>query len=157
MSEGQTFFFLFRSDQGRIGRATWWRGTLPLAALALAGTVGWLLLRPFAHHDLSEQAFIAPLTILAYVYLLVYAFALILIGVCEYNLSAKRFRDRGLPGALAAVLPLSLLFGSALIWFIPRSFDTVPDWAAPLTFVALAGVAVWNIVELGLRRDPAVP
>lgn len=147
------FHFLFRTDQGRIDRATWWRGTLPLLALAVAGTLGWWALSPYARHDLSDSAFIAPLTIVAYVYLLVYAFALILIGVCEYNLSAKRFRERGWPAALAAVLPLSLLFGSALIWFIPQSFDTIPAWVAPVTIVLLVAVAGWNVVELGLRRD----
>lgn len=149
------FFFLFRTDRGRIDRATWWRGTLPLAALAAAGTLGWRALSPYAHHDLSDSAFIAPLTIAAYFYLLVYAFALLLIGVCEYNLSAKRFRDRGLPAALAAALPLSLLFGAALIWFIPQSFDTIPAWAGPVTIALMLAVAVWNVVELGLRRDPA--
>lgn len=149
------FFFLFRTDQGRIGRATWWRGTVPLAALAAAGTLGWRALSPYAHHDLSDSAFIAPLTIAAYLYLLVYAFALLLIGVCAYNLSAKRFRDRGLPAALAATLPLSLLFGAALVWFIPQSFDTIPAWAGPVTIALVLAVAVWNVVELGLRRDPA--
>ncbi len=158
MADASTrFSFLFRTDQGRIDRATWWRGTVPLFALATIGTVGWELLSPYSHHDLKETAFIAPLTILAYVYLLVYAFALILVGVCEYNLSAKRFRDRGLPAALAGVLPLSLLFGSALIWFIPQSFDTVPGWAAPVTLVAMLAIAAWNVVELGLRRDRAAP
>lgn len=152
---GTGFFFLFRTDQGRIDRTTWWRGTLPLAALAVAGTLGWWALSPYAHHDLSDSAFIAPLTIVAYVYLLLYAFALILIGVCEYNLSAKRFRDRGLPAALAAALPLSLLFGSALVWFIPQSFDTIPAWAGPVTIVLVLAVAAWNVVELGLRRDAA--
>lgn len=151
---GSGFSFLFRTDQGRITRATWWRGTVPLAVLAGLGALGWWALRPYAHHDLSETAFLAPLTIVAFAYLLVYSFALILIGVCEYNLSAKRFRDRGLPGALAAVLPLSLLFGGALIWFIPQSFDTVPPWAAPLSVVAMLAVAAWNVVELGVRPDP---
>lgn len=154
---GSGFFFLFRTDQGRIDRATWWRGTLPLTALAVAGTLGWWLLSPYAHHDLSDSAFIAPLTIMAYLYLLIYAFALLLIGVCEYNLSAKRFRERGLPAALAAVLPLSLLFGSALIWFIPQSFDTVPAWAGPVTLVLLVAVASWNVIELGLRQDAPAP
>lgn len=151
------FSFLFRTDQGRIDRATWWRGTLPLLALAVAGTLGWWALSPYAHHDLSDSAFIAPMTIVAYVYLLLYAFALLLIGVCEYNLSAKRFRERGLPAALAALLPLSLLFGSALIWFIPQSFDTIPAWAGPATVVLLLAVAGWNVVELGVRRDASGP
>ncbi len=150
-ADWQRFFFLYRTDKGRIDRATWWRNIAPLIAIGLAGTIGWVLLSPYAQHDLSKQAFIAPLTIVAYVYLLVFAFALLLVGVCTYNLSAKRFRDRGQPGALAAILPLSLLFGSALIWFIPQSFDEIPLWVQPVTIVALVTVAAWNVVELGLR------
>ena len=147
----QTFSFLFRSDKGRIDRATWWRAIAPLIAIALAATIGWVLLAPFAHHDLDKTPFLAPLTIAAYFYLLVYAFALLLIGVCTYNLNAKRFRDRDQPGALAAIFPLSLLFGGSLIWFIPQSFDAIPDWAEPVTIVALVVIAAWNVVELGLR------
>jgi uncharacterized membrane protein YhaH (DUF805 family) len=156
-SEPRSFFFLFRTDKGRIGRATWWRGTVPLAALALIATLGWIMLRPYAHHDLAKEQFIAPMTILAYSYLMIYAFAVILIAVCEYNLSAKRFRDRGHPGALASILPLSLLFGSAVIWFIPRSFGSVPDWAAPVVIVILLLVALWNVVELGILKDRIAP
>ena len=147
------FAFLFRTDQGRIDRSTWWRGALPLAGIAALGTVGWTLLEPFAHHDLDRQPFIEPMTIVAYAYLMVYAFALLLLGVCGYNLSAKRFRDRGLPGALAAALPLSLLFGGALVWFIPQSFGIVPGWAGPLAGLAMLAVAGWNVVELGIRQD----
>ncbi len=157
MAEAATFSFLFRTDKGRVDRAVWWRGTLPLVALVLVTTVGWELLEPYAHHDLSTQPFIAPATIAAFTYLLVYAFALILVGVCEYNLSAKRFRDRGRPPALAAVLPLSLLFGAAVIWFIPRSFGSVPDWVAPVVIAALLAVAGWNVVELGIVRHRAAP
>jgi uncharacterized membrane protein YhaH (DUF805 family) len=150
-ADWQRFSFLFRTDKGRIDRATWWRNIAPLIALTLAGTIGWVLLSPYARHDLSKQAFIEPLTIVAYVYLLVFAFALLLIAVCAYNLSAKRFRDRGLPGALAAILPLSFLFGGAVIWFIPQSPDELPAWVLPVTVVALVIVAAWNVVELGLR------
>ncbi len=145
-----SFFFLFRTDKGRIDRATWWRGSLPIAAIALIGTGAWLELRPYARHDLTEQPFIAPMTILAYSYLLVYAFALILLAICEYNLSAKRFRDRGRPGALAGLLPLSLLLGSAVLWFIPRSFGSVPEWIGPIIFAIMALALAWNVVELGV-------
>ena len=152
-----TFYFLFRSDQGRIDRATWWRATLPLAALALFGTTGWWWLQPYAHHDLNETPFLAPMTVVAFAYLLVYTLAVILIVVCEYNLSAKRFRDRGRPGALAALLPLSLLVGGAVIWFIPRSFGAVPPWVAPVVIAALLLMVLWNVIELGVRPDRTAP
>ena len=153
----QTFSFLYRTDKGRIDRATWWQATAPLLALGLALTIGWVLLSPYSHHDLAETQFIAPLTIVAYAYLLLYAFALLLIGVCEYNLSAKRFRDRGQPSAFAAALPLSLLFGGAFLWFIPQSFDSIPDWTAPIAVAAVVLVVAWNVVELGIRSDRARP
>ena len=151
----KTFSFLFRTDKGRIDRGTWWRGIAPLIALALLGTVGWELLGPYAHRDLADSPFLAPMTIVAYVYLLVYAFALLLIAVCAYNLSAKRFKDRGLPGALAGLLPPSVLLGASLIWYIPQSFDAIPDWVEPVTLVAIGMVVAWNVVELGIRTQVA--
>jgi uncharacterized membrane protein YhaH (DUF805 family) len=154
-ADWKTFSFLFRTDKGRIDRGTWWRGIAPLIALTLLGTVGWELLSPYAHRDLADTPFLAPMTIVAYVYLIVYAFALMLIAVCAYNLSAKRFNDRGLPGSLAALLPLSVLLGASLIWFIPQSFDAIPDWVEPVTLVAITMVAAWNVVELGIRTQVA--
>ncbi len=153
----QRFFFLFRSDRGRVDRATWLRNTVPLALLAGVGTLGWVWLSPYAHHDLATTQFLAPLTIVAYVYLLIYAFAVILLAVCEYNLSAKRFRDRGRPAALAGILPASLLLGSAVIWFIPLSFGSIPDWVGPVVLSLLVAVALWNVVELGVLKNRGAP
>ena len=148
-AQDRSFAFLFRTDEGRIDRSVWWRGSLPLAALALAMTGIWLVLRPYASHDLSKTPFIDVSTIIAFLYLAIFAFGLILIAVCEYNLSAKRFHDRGRPGALAAALPLSVFGAAALIWFIPRSFGEVPDWAAPAAIGAVLLVLMWNIWDLG--------
>ncbi len=147
------FSFLFRTDKGRVDRATWWRGTVPIAVLAAVGAAGWTLLSPYARHDLATQAFIAPMTLVAYLYLVLFAFAVILLAICEYNLSAKRFRDRSRPAALAGILPLSLLFGGAAIWYVPNSSGDLPDWTAPLVLAAIALVAAWNVVELGILRD----
>ena len=150
-----SFAFLFRTDRGRIDRAVWWRGSVPLALLAVAMTGVWLLLRPYASHDLATTAFIRLPTIVAFVYLIVFAFGLILLAVCEYNLSAKRFHDRGRPRALAAVLPLSIFGASALIWFIPRSFGEVPDWASPASLVVVLLVFGWNVWDLGFGASTA--
>ncbi|UDL94508.1 hypothetical protein LGH83_18730 [Lichenihabitans sp. PAMC28606] len=152
-TERHTFFFLFRTDKGLIGRSTWWRGTVPLTTLAVVGTMIWVILRPYAHHDLAQEQFLAPMTILAYAYLILFAFAVLLIAICEYNLSAKRFRARGRPASLAGLLPLSLLVGSAAIWFIPRSFDSLPDWSAPVIVALMTAVALWNAIELGVLND----
>lgn len=153
----RSFHFMFRTDHGRIDRASWWRGTLPLAGIAVAMTGVWMLLRPYARHDLATTPFMAVPTLLSFLYLAVFAFALILIAVCEYNLSAKRFRDRGRAGALAAVLPLAIFGAGALIWFIPQSFGEIPDWAGSVSLVALAAVAAWNVWDLGFgeSRPPA--
>ena len=85
----------------------------------------------------------------AYLYLAAYAFALILAAVCSYNVSAKRFRDRGRAGRWAAVLPLSALLTGALLWFIPQSLGDVPEWAGRVAEVALLAVVAWNVLDLG--------
>ncbi len=144
------FRFLYREDRGRISRSVWWRGVLPLAVLVGLGTAGWIAVRPYAVHDLKTQPFIDGATVGAYLYLALYAFGLILGSVCYYNVSAKRFRDRGRPGRWAAALPLAAFLTGALIWFIPQSFGDVPDWVGRVAEVALLVVVVWNIVDLGL-------
>lgn len=143
------FRFLYREDRGRISRAAWWRATLPLAALVGLATAGWLALRPLAVHDLQRQPFIDAATVFAYLYLAAYAFGLVLAAVCSYNVSAKRFRDRGRPGRWAAALPLAAFLTGALVWFIPQSFGTVPNWAGGLAEAILLVILAWNVAELG--------
>lgn len=149
------FRFLYREDRGRISRSVWWRATLPLAALVALATAGWVAVRPFAVHDLDSQPFIDGATIGAYLYLAAYAFGLILAAVCSYNVSAKRFRDRGRAGRWAAVLPLAFFLTGALIWFIPQSFGDVPAWTGRVAEVALLVVVAWTIVDLGI--GPTAP
>ncbi|MDX7950204.1 hypothetical protein P7D22_03300 [Lichenihabitans sp. Uapishka_5] len=142
------FRFLFRTDRGVIDRATWWRGTVPLAVIGALAELGWVLVRPFVQHGLEQP----PLAVLgAYLYLLAFSFGLLVLLVCEYNLSAKRFAARGQPRALAGILPLSLLCGGAFAWVLPRSQGTIPDWTGTLAILAVAAVVVWNIVALGIR------
>ncbi|RYC32539.1 hypothetical protein D3273_07285 [Lichenibacterium minor] len=144
------FRFLYREDRGRIDRALWWRATLPLAALVALATAGWVAVRPYAAHDLNRQPFIDGATVGAYLYLAAYAFGLILAAVCSYNVSAKRFRDRGRAGRWAAGLPLACFLTGALVWFIPQSFGDVPDWAGRVAEVALLVVVAWNVLDLGV-------
>lgn len=144
----RSFSFLFRTDRGVIDRATWWRGTLPLLLVGAIATWGWLAVRPFTHDAVNQ----APgLAVTGYVYLLVYAFLVLLLFVCEYNLSAKRFHARGKPGALAALLPLASLLTGTFAWYLPRSQGALPDWSFWPVLLALGLVAGWNAVELGLR------
>ena len=147
--EGRGFRFLFRTDQGQIDRLTWWRGTVPIACIGALATVGWLVVRPFTHDALHQPP---GLAVLGYVYLLLFTFAVVLLFICEYNLSAKRFSARGKPRALAAVLPVSALLAGALAWYVPRSQAALPDFAVWLGVMGVGAVAVWNAIELGVRR-----
>ena len=46
--------FLYRTDQGRIDRATWRRGAGALLAVLIPFTLIWLALEPYTTHDLSK-------------------------------------------------------------------------------------------------------
>jgi uncharacterized membrane protein YhaH (DUF805 family) len=120
---------------------------VPLAVLTLI----WLVLAPFAQHDLSRAPFLAWATVATFVYLIFYAFAILLIAICHYNLSAKRWRDRGwrFPGALAGLLPLAALASGAAHWLQPRVAEDIPFWYVVGADAVLAAIVVWNAVELG--------
>jgi uncharacterized membrane protein HdeD (DUF308 family) len=143
--------FGFRTDQGRIDAKTWRLGTAFLGAPLAALTLIWFFLAPLAHHDLATTPFLAWCTIAAFVYLLVYAFAILLAAICHYNLSAKRWRDRGwrFPEALAGLLPLSALASGAAHWLQPRVSEVMPYWYVAGLDAALAVIIVWNVAELG--------
>ncbi len=146
------FRFLFRQDQGRIDIGTWWKGTAGLAAMLALLTGVWLYLSPSAHRDLGSTPFLAWWTLAAYVYLLFYAFVVLLIAVCYTNLSAKRWRDRGRPAAFAGLLPLAALVGGAAHWLQPRVAEFISSWYVLAADLLLSGVVVWTVVELGFDR-----
>ncbi len=143
------FRFLYREDRGRISRQVWWRGFLPLAGFVIVATVVWELAKPYAVPDLATAPLMDVAVVLAYLVLAVYAFTMILATVCYYNVCAKRFRDRGRRGLWAAVLPLGVLLTGALDWWIPQSLGDVPGWWAPVAFVGLSVLVVWNLLDLG--------
>lgn len=146
--EDSGFHFLFRNDRGRINRVTWWRGTLSLVLIGLIATAGWLVVRPYTRDAIRQPP---ALAVLGYVYLMAFSFAVLVLLVCEYNLSAKRFAARGMPRFLAGALPLTLLFASAMDYYVPRSDGTLPIWTMwPVMLIVLA-ILVWNVVELGIR------
>lgn len=144
-----TFTFLFRTDAGRIDRPTWWRGTMLLVGLLLLLTLGWTALAPWARRGLDERILVELASVAAHVYLFVYAFVILLVAVSFYNLSAKRWRDRGRPAALAGALPLALLFAGAADWLVARPQDLMPIWIATALHVLALAVAIWTAVELG--------
>lgn len=147
--------FLFRTDEGEIGADAWWSGVAILACLLAPLTLIWMALQPYAHRGLDERAFLDPLTIAAYVYLLAYAGAVMLIAVCYANLSAKRMRARGRWPGLGAMLPLMALLAGAAHWLYPKAEGAFPFWMVVLCDAALIGVALWHIADLGFARTRA--
>jgi uncharacterized membrane protein YhaH (DUF805 family) len=142
--------FLFRTDQGLIGQKTWWIGSLWLGAIfALLSTIS-LLLSPYTRHDLAKTPLLDWHVIAAYLYLTFYIFALILIAICFYNLSAKRWRDRGKPSALAGLLPFFALLSGAVHWLYPQLGDEIPIWSVIATDAVFVALLLWTIVELGV-------
>ena len=147
------FGFLFRRDEGVISRGIWWRGTLALLAPLLALTLVWLVIGAGAHTGFDASQAVIARTGLTYLYLLVFAAAILLIAICQYNISAKRFRARGrLPG-LAGVLPLAALLAGAVHWLAPRMDGALPGWAVAGADVVMLAVVVWNVVDLGILTD----
>ncbi len=145
--------FLYRQDEGTLSRAAWWAGLAPLVSLLVVLTVVWLLLAPWGQRGLDERAFLDPRTIVTYLYLMIYTFAVILIAICYTNLSAKRFLARGRIGGLAGLLPLAALLAGALNWLYPRVAETMPYWTVIAADIVLIGVIVWHVVDLGLAGD----
>ncbi len=149
---GEGLRFLYRSEEGVIDRRTWWLGVAPLASVLFAMTIGWFALAPFAKRGLDERAFLDPMTIFAYFYLVVFAFVVFFAAVCFVILSMKRLRDRGRPTGLAGALPLALLLAGAANWLEPQVDGAVVSALAILAWIALAAALAWTIVEMGLLR-----
>ena len=132
------FNFLFRQDKGAIGRATWLKAVIGLGAV---WGVLFTLYDLLARGDITKVGLTALLTI-----------ATIMLVVCYYFVSAKRFQDIGKPGALALVLPLMLLFDAAIHWMQPRLGATFPGWLTYIFDVVLIAMVIWNIWDLGCRK-----
>ena len=81
-----------------------------------------------------------------------YALAIFLIAISHYNLSAKRFRDRGKPAELAGLLPFVALMTGAAHWLQPRVADVMGrGWTVGIDITLLA-LAVWLVIELGILQ-----
>ena len=143
--------FLFREDNGVIDAATWRFHVGWLALLLVALTLVLLPLQPFTHHDLATTPFIAPMTILAYGYAILYGFAVLLIAISYVMLSIKRLRDRGKPTGLAGLVPLLALLAGSLHFLRPQVPDSISIWYAVALDALLAIVLVATVIELGVR------
>jgi len=142
--------FLYRTDKGLIGQKTWWTGSLRLGGIFAVLTIIGVLLAPYARHDLATMPFLDWRVIAAYSYLTVYIFALFLIAISFYNLSAKRWRDRRRPSAFAGLVPFFALLSGAVHWLYPQMGGEVPAWSVIAIDTALCVLAVWTVIELGL-------
>jgi uncharacterized membrane protein YhaH (DUF805 family) len=142
-------YFLFRTDAGRIDAPTWWRSTLLLVGIFVVLTIGWHLIQPYGDHDLDTTLLFTIGIFAANLYRLLYGFAVIMILICYYNLSAKRWRDIGRPAALAGLLPLLACIAGALHWIEPRVDPDMPHAIPIAADITLAAVFVWNVIELG--------
>ncbi len=155
--DSERFRFLYRSDQGRIDSLTWLRGVRALALALVPFGLIWMVLAPYADHDITSTPFFVPQTVLAYAFAILYAFVVLIVAVSYVNLSAKRFRDLGRAPAvgLAGLAPFAALFAGAAHWLQPRVAEAMARgwvWGADAIFI---GVALWTLYELGLQPSKA--
>jgi uncharacterized membrane protein YhaH (DUF805 family) len=143
--------FLYRRREGRINRREWALASLPPTTILVVLTLIWIAIMPREERE-PTQGLIDLGVAARYLYLVVYAFVVLLCAVAQYFVSAKRFADLGKPQALAGVAPFAIFLTAAANWYEPRSEGWAPHWLS-LLFNALALIAVaWTIVELGFRR-----
>lgn len=137
----ERFRFLFRQDRGTIDAATWRRSAGLLAGLfALAFASEWLTNRAGKAVGIGVTA--------------IFLVVSMLIAACYYFVSAKRFRDRGRSPLLALALPGILFLDASLHYMQPPQGGYYPLWLAQGGDLVMAGVIVWNIVELGFLDAP---
>ena len=141
------FAFLYQSEQGVIDARGWMRGAAPLAAIFIVVTGIWMVLRPIGSRGLSQRTLFDPATLAANIYQLFYILAVILLAISWVNLSAKRFRDRGMvpPVGLAGIFPLFALLNGALRWLQPQMPDVLPRWSVYAGDAAVAIALVWTV------------
>ena len=143
--------FLYRRSDGAIGRREWALASLPPTLILIVLTLIWLLIMPREARDLSQG--LIDLGVAArYLYLIVYAFIVLLCAIAQYFVSAKRFADLDKPPALAGVAPFAVFLAAAANWYEPRSEGWAPHWVALVLDVVAVGAVAWNIAELGFVK-----
>ena len=145
------FRFLYRQAEGSIGPGLWARASALPVGLALALTALAWAVAP-GPRDLATQPFISAAIVAVHAYLLFYGFALIILAVAQYFVSAKRFNDLGMSPAWAGLAPFALLLAGAAAWYQPRSEGLMPGWTVYPFYALAIGVVSWNVVELGFAR-----
>ena len=148
---GERARFLFRDDFGVVNAATWRLHAAWLVGLLAVLTLLIVPLTPYMRHDLAKQPFFAPMTILAFTYVISYSFVVLSIAISYTMLSIKRLRDRGKPTALAGLVPFLVLLAGAAHFLQPIAADSISIWYVVLLDAMLAVAIVATIVELGFR------
>ena len=151
-SRGERARFLFRTETGTIDAPTWRFHAGWLAALVTVLTTIWWMLRPYTHHDLATSKLIVPMTIVAFTYLILFSFALLLIAICYTMLSMKRLRALGQPTGLAGLIPLLALCAGSLHFLQAQTPDVISIWYVVALDVVLGVVIVATVADLGFRH-----
>ncbi len=150
--------FLYRSDEGEIDVATWWRGALVLAGIFAVLTLGWIVVEPYADRSLATTVLSTIVVLTANLYRLAYGFICLLLLICLYNLSAKRWRNLGKPSSFAGILPVAVAIDAALHWLEPRVAGDLPHVLVIAADVIVIAVFLWALIELGgIRARFAAP
>jgi uncharacterized membrane protein YhaH (DUF805 family) len=141
--------FLYRSDEGEIDAATWWRGALTLTGIFVVLTLGWIVVEPFADKSLATTVTGTIVVLTGNLYRLAYGFVCLLLLICLYNLSAKRWRNLGRPSSFAGILPIAAAVTAALHWLEPRVGGDLSHYWIIAADIVLAGIFLWSVIELG--------
>jgi uncharacterized membrane protein YhaH (DUF805 family) len=151
----QNFRFLFREDKGSIDRRTWWVATAALACVLVVVAILAMLLTFLAESATvgaaAAEESIGLLTILTQgVYLTaLFHILIILVFVCYYFVSAKRYNDLDRSPKMGLILPAAiyLLIVSPIV--VDQLLPVFGRWIMTILFLA---VAAWQVYELGFRK-----
>jgi uncharacterized membrane protein YhaH (DUF805 family) len=147
------FRFLFQDSDGAIPAPVWRRWTLVLTGVGVGMAALWTLISPWTQRDLAAQGLFDLKAFLAFVYLLIFALALLLTQISQYNLSAKRLRAKGLNPGWASVWPLAAFLTGASFWAQPNFFGLMPGFAPWLLLLAAVAAFGAQFFELGVKTD----
>jgi hypothetical protein len=147
------FSFLFRNAEGTISAPVWRGWTLTLTGLCLLLALVWFLVSPWTKRDLAAQGLFDLKAFIAFVYLMLYALAVLLAQISQYNLSAKRFRAKGFNPSWAGLWPLAAFAAGASFWAQPNLFGLMPAFAPWLLLMAAIAAFAAQFYELGLRPE----
>ncbi len=147
----QNLRFLFREDQGVIDRRTWWLAVTMLGVVWIIAALVATALRyaivsaVMSLDDTTNMLALMQKTTFSGIFNIV----MILVYVCYYFVSAKRFRDLGRSPYLGLILPATMYLAASFGPFLDAFIAPYGSW---LVHVVLAIVAAWNVLILGFTK-----